>query len=174
MMKNMCEKAGISSGYTNHSLRAYAATTLFQAQVLEKLIQQRTGNRSLDALRQYECTSAAQLLDVSNIISGTTDPSSSVSLAPKKVNAIRAVLLAVKEQTQNQVNSNHSIPLLPAGFQSTPMFIVNGCTFSSCSVAISGQQPACQTRLMWRLSRSGNIIIITDRVVVTVHRVPTA
>ena len=30
-MKNMCEKAEISGGYTNHSLRAYGATTLFQA-----------------------------------------------------------------------------------------------------------------------------------------------
>ena len=51
MMKSMCEKAGISGGYTNHSLRAYGATTLFQGQVPEKLIQQRTGHRSLDALR---------------------------------------------------------------------------------------------------------------------------
>ena len=125
----MCEKAGISGGYTNHSLRAYGATALFQAQVPEKLIQKRTGHRSLDTLRQYECTSAAQLLDLSNVMSGTSDPFSSVSLAPKKVNATRAVLPAVKEQTQNQVNSNQSIPLLPAGFQSTPMFIVNGCTF---------------------------------------------
>ena len=117
---------------------------LFQAQVPEKLIQQRTGHRSLDALRQYERTSAAQLLDVSNVMSGTSDPSSSVSLAPKKVNATWAILPAVKEQTQNQVNSNQSIPLLPTGFQSTPMFIVNGRTFSGCSVAISGQQPAYQ------------------------------
>ena len=97
MMKNMCKNAGISGGYTNHSLRAYGATTLFQAQVPETLIQQRTGHGSLDALRQYKRTSAAQLLDVSNIISGTSDPSSSVSLAPKKVNATRAVLPAVKE-----------------------------------------------------------------------------
>jgi len=40
MMKTMCEKAEIFGGYTNHSLRAYGATTLFQAQVPEKLIQQ--------------------------------------------------------------------------------------------------------------------------------------
>ena len=41
MIKRMCEKAGISGGYTSHSLRAYGATTLFHAQVPEKLIQQR-------------------------------------------------------------------------------------------------------------------------------------
>ena len=55
----MCEKAGISGEYTNHSFRAYGTTTLFQSQVPEKLIQERTGRRSLDALRQYECTSLA-------------------------------------------------------------------------------------------------------------------
>ena len=50
--------------YTNHSLRAYDATTLFQEHVPEELIQQKTGHRSL---RQYEYTSALQFLDTSNV-----------------------------------------------------------------------------------------------------------
>ena len=57
MMKRMSKKAGISRGYTNYSLRAYGATTLFHAQVPEKIIQQQTGHRSLEVLRQYERTS---------------------------------------------------------------------------------------------------------------------
>ena len=69
---NMCEKAGNSGGYTNHSLIGYDATTLFQAHVPERLIQQRTGHRSPEALRQYERTSTALLLDVSNTVSGTS------------------------------------------------------------------------------------------------------
>lgn len=40
MMKEMCAQAGLSTEFTNHSLRAYGATSLFQAQVPEKLIQQ--------------------------------------------------------------------------------------------------------------------------------------
>ena len=32
-------KAGITGNFTNHSLRAYGATTLFQSGVSEKLIQ---------------------------------------------------------------------------------------------------------------------------------------
>ena len=147
MLKNMCERAGISGEYTNHSLRAYGATTLFQAQVPEKLIQQRTGHRSLDALRQYERTSTTQLFDVSNVMSGTSDGMNSpsmVSLASKKSNATLAVLPAAKEQTQNQVSNKQALPVLPARFQSTPMFIVSNCTFSGCSVAISGQQASCQ------------------------------
>ena len=46
MMKRMCEKAGISGGYTNHSIRAYGATTFFHAQVPE--------THTTEALCQYE------------------------------------------------------------------------------------------------------------------------
>lgn len=69
MLKEMCREAEISGKFTNHSLRAYGASTMFQANVPEKLIQQRTGHRSLEALRQYERTSESQLVDVSNVMS---------------------------------------------------------------------------------------------------------
>lgn len=69
----MREITGISGGNTNHRLKAYGATILFQAQVPETLIQQRTGNRSLKALRQYEQISATQHFDVSNVMSGNID-----------------------------------------------------------------------------------------------------
>ena len=54
-MKNMCMQIGVE-GKTNHSLRATGATRLFEANVPEKLIQERTGHRSIDALRMYERT----------------------------------------------------------------------------------------------------------------------
>jgi len=46
MMEQMCQKAKVSQNYTNHSLRAFAATKLhvFQAGVSQKLIQQHTGH----------------------------------------------------------------------------------------------------------------------------------
>ena len=67
MLQEMCAEAGITTNYTNHSLRAYGTTTMFQAGVSEKLIKQRTGPRSLESLCQYERTSETQLLDVSNV-----------------------------------------------------------------------------------------------------------
>ena len=76
MLKQICQKAGISQQFTNHSLRAFGATKLFQAGVSEKMIQQRTGHQSLEALYRYERTSLAQLLDVSNVLSNFTDDSS--------------------------------------------------------------------------------------------------
>ena len=69
-IKDMCKETGLAR-YTNHSLRAYETTTMYQAGVSEKLIQQRTGHRSLDALRKYEHTSEMQLLNVSNVLSGS-------------------------------------------------------------------------------------------------------
>ena len=60
MLKTMCEEAGILGNKTNHSLRAYAATELFNAGVPEKVIQDCTGHRSLDGLRRYETISEQQ------------------------------------------------------------------------------------------------------------------
>jgi len=68
LIKSICDKAGISGRVTNHSLRAYGATSLFQAKVPEKLIQETTKDHLLESLRQYEHTSSTQLVGVSNIL----------------------------------------------------------------------------------------------------------
>ena len=73
ILKDMCAEAEVSGNFTNHSLRAYGATTLYNANLPENLIQERTGHRRLKALRQYGRTSESQLVEVSNIISTTSD-----------------------------------------------------------------------------------------------------
>ena len=70
MVQEMCAEAGISGKKTNHSLRVTGATSLFEAGVPEKLIQQRTGHRSLESLRMYERVSDNQEMVVSKILSG--------------------------------------------------------------------------------------------------------
>ena len=60
MVKDMCSQAKIEGKKTNHSLRASGITTLFQAGVSEKVIQDRSGHRSLDGLRKYERVSEEQ------------------------------------------------------------------------------------------------------------------
>ena len=67
MVKNVCSEIGVT-GKTNHSLRATGATRLFEANVPEKLIQERTGYKSTDALRRYERTSVVQQKAVSSVI----------------------------------------------------------------------------------------------------------
>ena len=53
MVKSMFAMVGVV-GKTNHSLRATGASNMFQAGVPEKIVQERTGHRSIKALRMYE------------------------------------------------------------------------------------------------------------------------
>ena len=75
MVPNMYVSAGIAGHKTNHSLRASAVTDLFQANVLEKLIQERTGHKTVQALRVYQHTTDDQQKAVSEVLSYTTKQS---------------------------------------------------------------------------------------------------
>ena len=119
MLKEMYKDAGIAGNYTNHSLHAYGVTKLFQAGCNEKLIQQRTGHRSVEALRQYERTSQSQLLDVSNVMAGIVKPKQIVSST-------------VTEKSSSVVNT-------------PPKIVLSGCNFTGCSINFSGDA-ASQTK----------------------------
>ena len=62
IVKQICAQAGIERQKTNHSLRATAVTQLYEAGVPEKLIQEHTGHRSLNTLREYNRTTTNQSL----------------------------------------------------------------------------------------------------------------
>ena len=59
-VKKMCLEAGVQGNKTNHSLRATGATRMYQSGIPEKVIQERTGHRSLEGLRSYERSSEQQ------------------------------------------------------------------------------------------------------------------
>jgi hypothetical protein len=80
MMKSICTKAGLSTVYSNHSLRAFGASNLFQQNVPEKLIQERTGHRSVEALRKYARTSEEQKEEASALMNAKPK----ASLIPSK------------------------------------------------------------------------------------------
>ena len=65
----MCSLAGIEGDFTNHSLRAMPATQMFDMGVPEKVNQERTGHKSLEALRTYERMNSKQHETVSHILS---------------------------------------------------------------------------------------------------------
>lgn len=73
VVKQMCTDGEIEEK-TNHSLRVTGATRMFNAQVPEKIIQERTGHRSLDALRAYQRTSISQQKAVSSILASANPP----------------------------------------------------------------------------------------------------
>ncbi|ESO92067.1 hypothetical protein LOTGIDRAFT_163071 [Lottia gigantea] len=68
-IKRLCKSAGIPGSKTNHSLRATAATRLFQANVEEQLICEVTGHRS-EAVRAYKRSSDDQKENVSRLLTG--------------------------------------------------------------------------------------------------------
>ena len=53
-VKCLCQKAGLTSHFTNHSLRSTAATRLFEAGVDEQLIMLRTGHSTTSGVRSYK------------------------------------------------------------------------------------------------------------------------
>ena len=59
-VKSICRQAAITGHKTNHSLRATGVTQMFESGAPEKLIQERTGHRSLEGLRSYEKTNINQ------------------------------------------------------------------------------------------------------------------
>ena len=68
IVKAVCLEGNIPGRKTNHSLRATGASTMFESGVPEKIIQQRTGHRSLEGVRHYEQITAQQQQAVCNIL----------------------------------------------------------------------------------------------------------
>ena len=66
--KIMCEQANVKGNKTNHRLRATGATHLHESGVPEKIIKERTGHRSFEALRMYERTNESQHKAVSSLL----------------------------------------------------------------------------------------------------------
>ena len=167
MLKEMSTEAGLTLNHTNHSLRAYGTTTMFQANVPDKLIKERTGHRSLKALHQYERNCDTQLLDVSNILSNNEGSSTSCdqlfSPREKTPNAPAGVMKPQVPTNDQSFSENGSGTELVAYGSSTtavrhrsslisqdqfvtkqhlpppaPTFIFNSCNFSSCPISFSG------------------------------------
>ena len=67
MVKEMCAEAKIYNK-TNHSLCASGTTTVFRANVPEKIIQKMTDHRSIEVLRTYKRVSTDQQKTVSKVL----------------------------------------------------------------------------------------------------------
>jgi hypothetical protein len=68
VVSKLCARAGFVGFFSNHSLRATAATRLFAANVDEQLIKLKTGHTS-DAVRSYKRVSDEQLSAMTDVIS---------------------------------------------------------------------------------------------------------
>ena len=66
---DMCKECGIDGYKTNHSLRATAATRLYESGIDEQLVMGRTGHRSIEGVRSYKRSTNKQKENVSDILS---------------------------------------------------------------------------------------------------------
>ena len=70
----LCKEAGIPGYKTNHSLRVTNATWLYDSNVDEQLIMERTGHLSSEGVRTYKRTSETQREALSDILNGSKKP----------------------------------------------------------------------------------------------------
>ena len=147
MMKTMSQAADLGKGVTNHSLRAYGATELFRSNVPEKLVQQRTGHRSLEALRKYEHVAEEQVMDVSHVLDGTKSQQETQTLAiPQAPQVVQPQFVQPTPMLQPPLRCIQPPPLLqqlwPPHLIQPPMLQpaliphLSGCTLSNCTINI--------------------------------------
>ena len=72
MLPSLSVESKCETKYTNHSLHATAATRMFAGSVPEKLVTEKTGHRSLKALRSYERTDTRMQMAIDAVISNAT------------------------------------------------------------------------------------------------------
>ena len=117
--------------------------SLFQAQVSEKLIQQRIhmGHKILKVLRQYERTSDCQLLDVSNIASNFCEinATSTVSVESTVLTSMPLSTIAEPPRCTAVVCPQLSTPVSQSmARKQGPSVLLHGCSYSNCIISFSG------------------------------------
>lgn len=128
-VSRICKAAGIKGYKTNHSLRATAATRLYQAGVDEQMIMEKTGHRSLEGVRSYKRTSSEQKENMSDILSLAKKPKclpapASSSLVPSTNQ--QKFLPAPKDVLVSSTNiSNQQLMVHPDTLEH--MFTLNSC-----------------------------------------------
>ena len=134
MLANMCDKAGIPRK-TNHFLRATGVTEMFTANVPKKLIQSRTGHRTVEALRQYERPSYDQHQAVSNVLT-SVEPKRSFGkeLTNLRSSASHCTGVISRSTAENRAKRSTTVrsPFL-TGFQMPALF----GNMNNCSVNIN-------------------------------------
>ena len=100
-ISRICKEAGIGGYKTNHSLRATAATRLYQSGV-----QERTGHHSLEGVRSYKRTSDTQCQALSDILNCSRNDSSNEICSVPTLPAVPSSTSSI----QNTIDVSNTIP----------------------------------------------------------------
>lgn len=117
-IKRLCNEAGIPGYRTNHSLRATAATRLHQSGCVEEQeIMERTGHRSIEAVRSYKRASREQLEQVSDILNNEN--------SQKKPCPNNTLQLVQSKSLSQSVSNSLSVEYTAPG--TVPVFNISSC-----------------------------------------------
>ncbi len=130
----MFAETGLGGNKTNHSLRVTGASALFDAGVPERIIQSRTGHRSLDALRVYERVTDAQSHQVSKILSGNkktfTDKAHDTTPSEASLQELEPLPAKQAPGTTQYNNCTINTPVIPSHRQCNPQLpMASNCAF---------------------------------------------
>lgn len=108
-VNRICKEAGIDGYYTNHSLRATAATRLFEAGVDEQLITQRTGHSTCAGIHSYKRIGDNLRAVTSNVLNNATTEQKLIS----KPDIVKSDI--VKPDLNKENSESKPIPALSFG-----------------------------------------------------------
>ena len=137
----LCSAAGIQGFRTNHSLRATAATRLYQAGVDEQLIMETTGHRSLEGVRSYKRTSEDQkevLSDILNTRPSVQTPPFTINAVAKQVNN-RSSSSESSSYGQVEISMQQNI-CSTSQITAPPTFNFHSCTVNINNYSVSSNQ----------------------------------
>ena len=128
MLKTMCEEADVAGNKSNHSLRVYAATELFTAGIPEKVIQDRTGHRSLDGLCHYERISEKQKEEACKALA--VKPGDTFMTSGPNITTIESQNVSMRMQVHGTNSASDKQPNFSFGSSS-----LHGCTITHNSLS---------------------------------------
>ena len=104
IVADMASRIGLKGRITNHSLRATAASRMYQSNIDEQLVMERTGYHS-NCVGSYKRTSSAQLQNVSEVLCGNATSAPSVFEPMVKKPCVENVQKVEVKNDQNHANN---------------------------------------------------------------------
>ncbi len=113
-------EAGIHGYFTNYSLRATATTRLYDAQIDEASIMERTGHRSLNEVRAYK-RSSEKLCELTSSVSNRSEKKTKIE-EDEKIEGGENIQPAELSKPNNLMQS---LPTMPWNFGGASQLSIN-------------------------------------------------
>ena len=139
MVQTMCSLAEIQGNKTNHSLRSFGVSSMFEQHIPEKNIQEQSGHRSLDALGVYEKTTNQQKIAASRVVttcmsstSGTVEKHEKLTDYEKRSREEHEKLMEKRSSEEHEEKPTGRQMSLELPEKPDPKMF-HGCCFSNCT-----------------------------------------